>query len=64
MDFLRKQGSLKSLKGMIDDEALEVATTHTGVEDETYQLQEIIRQKDEIIEKLSKEKNFYAKRCD
>lgn len=65
MDYLRRKGSFKSMRTNDDD--IEAATTSTqmgGIEEETYQLREILNEKDKVIDLLTKEKNYYIKRCE
>lgn len=45
-------------------EDAEAATTITQMGDDNYQLHEIMREKDQIIDMLAKEKNYYVKRCE
>jgi len=36
----------------------------TNADEEISQLQEIIKEKDQMIDMLTKEKNYYAKKCE
>ncbi len=62
MDYLRRQESQRSIKTAVEE--AEVATTITHQGEDNYQLQEIMREKDQIIDMLQKEKNYYIRRCE
>ena len=48
---------------MFQDEG-EITTTGTQMGDEFEQLQEILREKDQMIDMLTKEKNYYYKKTE
>lgn len=78
MDFLARSGTLKSFVIPNEDEDAEVATQYTQelvgnggggnntqpFEDEIVQLREMMVEKDKVIDMLSKEKNYYVKKCE
>jgi hypothetical protein len=60
MEYLKLKGGLSS-KGADDGE---ITTTQTQNGDELEQMQEMLREKDSVIDMLSKEKNYYVKKTD
>ena len=64
MEYIKQKGNtLPSLKTANDDG--EITTTGTVFGDEyESQLNEILREKDHIIELLTKEKNYYVKKTE
>jgi hypothetical protein len=77
MDFLAKSGTLKSFIIPNEDEEAEIATQYTQelvgngqtnntqpYEDEIVHLRVMLDEKDQVIDMLTKEKNYYVKKCE
>lgn len=64
--FLNQQLHSQSQQQM--DDEMEVATISTQMgnlfEEETNQLRELIREKEQAVEALTKEKNYYIRKCE
>lgn len=64
MEYLRKNGRLKGLKSTSAQEDGDITASGTICGEEVEELQEILKEKDQIIDMLTKEKNYYAKKVD